>query len=170
MPIILLMVLKTTYGNSTMNTAITIRPMTIDDLGKVFHLGEKLFTLKEYPTLYRTWDEYEVMNLFMSDPELCLVASKDNIITGFTLGTVIDKRNSPRKYGYLVWFGIDDSLQRNGLGTELFQHFKRILDQAGVKMMLVDTSRDNKGALSFFKHQGFSSPRDHVYLSLHMDE
>jgi len=32
-----------------------IRQMQIDDLAAVFHLGEKLFTLKKYPTLYRTW-------------------------------------------------------------------------------------------------------------------
>ncbi len=153
-----------------MNTNLIIRHMNIDDLPGVFHLGEKLFTLREYPTLYRTWDEYEVLTFYSTDPELCLVATTDENIAGFCLGTIIDKRNSPRKYGYLVWFGIDDSFQRTGLGTQLFQHFRTILEEQGVTMMLVDSSADNEKALSFFKEQGFSSPRDHVYLSLHMNE
>ncbi|HHO75615.1 MAG TPA: N-acetyltransferase [Deltaproteobacteria bacterium] len=147
---------------------VTIRPMNIDDLPGVFHLGEELFTLHQYPTLYRTWDEYEVLSFYSTDPEFCLVATRQDNIVGFCLGTIIDKRNSPRKYGYLVWFGIDDSFQRTGLGTRIFGQFKNILEEHGVTMMLVDTSADNEKALTFFKNQGFSSPRDHVYLSLRM--
>ncbi|MFH1059406.1 MAG: hypothetical protein V1797_12115 [Pseudomonadota bacterium] len=54
--------------------SLSIRQMEIDDIAEVFHLGEELFTASEWPTLYRTWDEYEVITLFQSDPELCLVA------------------------------------------------------------------------------------------------
>jgi hypothetical protein len=35
---------------------ITVRHMRIEHLAPVFHLGEKLFTLKESPSLYRTGD------------------------------------------------------------------------------------------------------------------
>lgn len=152
-----------------MMKTVTIRHMNIDDLPDVFHLGESLFTLKEYPTLYRTWDEYEVLNFYMTDPELCLVADAGKGCAGFCIGTIIDKRNSPRRYGYLVWFGIADSMQRKGVGALLFETFKKHLEGAGVTMMLVDTSADNEKALSFFKSRGFSSPRDHVYLSLAME-
>jgi ribosomal protein S18 acetylase RimI-like enzyme len=62
---------------------LAIRQMEIDDLAHVFHLGEKLFTAREVPNLYRTWDEYEVVNLFQSDPEFCLVAEFDDEIVGF---------------------------------------------------------------------------------------
>jgi len=153
-----------------MNQNLSISPMNIDDFPGVFHLGEELFTLRDYPTLYRTWDEYEVLNFYNTDPDLCLVARSDDRVVGFCLGTIIDKRNSPRKYGYLVWFGISDEFQRSGLGTRLFTQFKNILEQYGVTMMLVDTSADNEKALKFFNSQGFSSPRDHVYLSLNMSE
>jgi len=48
---------------------LTIRQMEIDDIAKVFHMGEKLFTAQKVPNLYRTWDEYEVVSLFQTDPE-----------------------------------------------------------------------------------------------------
>jgi hypothetical protein len=36
---------------------VSVRQMEIDDLAAVFHLGERLFTAREAPNLYRTWDE-----------------------------------------------------------------------------------------------------------------
>ena len=62
--------------------SLVIRQMEIDDLADVFHLGEKLFTAREVPNLYRTWDEYEVVNLFQSDPEFCLVAEFEAVKMG----------------------------------------------------------------------------------------
>ena len=59
---------------------VFIRTMEIDDLATVFHLGERLFTAREAPNLYRTWDEYEVINLFQADSEYCLVAESDDRI------------------------------------------------------------------------------------------
>jgi len=56
---------------------ITIREMNLDDLAPVYHLGEKLFTALEVPNLYRTWDEYELVELFSSDSDLCLVAESE---------------------------------------------------------------------------------------------
>jgi ribosomal protein S18 acetylase RimI-like enzyme len=70
---------------------VKIRPMEIDDLSKVFHLGEKLFEAEKLPNLYRTWDEFEVVELFHGDPEFCLVAEINKRIIGFALGTTIKK-------------------------------------------------------------------------------
>ncbi len=145
-----------------------IRQMQIDDLADVFHLGEKLFTLREYPTLYRTWDEYEVIGFYTGDPEFCLVAETGGSLAGFLLGSIVDKRNSPRKYGYLVWFGIDEKFQGSGVAELLFDGFKKIMQGEGVHILLVDTAADNDRALSFFRARGFSSPRDHVYLTLNL--
>lgn len=146
----------------------TIRQMQIDDLAAVFHLGDKLFTLREYPTLYRTWDEYEVIGFYTGDPAYCLIAEKEGDFAGFLLGTIVDKRNSYRKYGYLVWFGIDERYQGDGVAAQLFDEFRTIMQAEGVRVLLVDTAADNERALSFFRARGFSSPRDHVYLTLNL--
>lgn len=147
-----------------------IRQMQIDDLAAVFHLGEKLFTLIEYPTLYRTWDEHEVIDYYNANPEYCIVAEFNREFAGFLLGSIIDKRNSYRKYGYLVWFGVDEKFQGTGVATMLYQKYRKIMLTEDVRMLMVDTSADNERALAFFTARGFSSPRDHVYLTLNLDE
>jgi len=60
--------LEVTGGNRK-RPEVNIRQMEIDDIGSVYHLGEKLFTSEEFPILYRTWDAYEVTDHFTSHPD-----------------------------------------------------------------------------------------------------
>ena len=146
----------------------TIRQMEIDDLADVFHLGEKIFTAREVPNLYRTWDEYEVVNLFQSDPEFCLVAESDEQLVGFILGTTIEKSHSAWKYGHLVWLGIEPECQRQGIAVKLFKHFRDLMLDSGVRMLLTDTEADNLAALHFFREMGFGHPQQHIYMTLNL--
>lgn len=148
---------------------IAIRPMEIDDLAAVFHLGERLFTAREAPNLYRTWDEYEVISLFQSDSEFCLVAEDDGQIIGFALGTTVTKSHSAWKYGYLVWLGIDPAYHGQGMASKLFHRFRDLMLGNGVRILLVDTEADNLPALYFFRKMGFGNPQEHIYLSLNLD-
>lgn len=134
---------------------VSIREMEIDDLATVFHLGEKLFTAKEVPNLYRTWDEYEVISLFQTDSEFCLVAeSEEGQLVGFALGTTVTKSHSAWKYGYLVWMGIDPEFHGLGVASKLFNRFRDIMLENGVRMLLVDSEADNLPALHFFSEDG----------------
>jgi ribosomal protein S18 acetylase RimI-like enzyme len=147
---------------------LIIRQMEIDDLAEVFHLGEKLFTAREVPNLYRTWDEYEVVTLFQGDSEFCLVAELDDRIIGFALGTTISKSHSAWKYGHLVWLGVEPGLQRQGIAVKLFKQFRELMLESGVRMLLVDTEADNLPALYFFRKMGFGNPEQHIYLTLNL--
>lgn len=153
-----------------MKERVRIREMTIDDLSEVFHLGEKLFTSEYSPSMYRTWDEYEITTLFNSDNELCLVAELEDTIIGFALGTTVEKQHSAWKYGYLVWLGIKKGIQKSGAGAKLFRELKRRMIEQGVRMMLVDTDADNHAGISFFKKQGFGNVQQHVYMSLNLSK
>lgn len=151
--------------------------MTIDDLARVFHLGEELFTAQSFPTLYRTWDEYEVLALFQDDPEFCFVAEeeaemegKPPVLLGFVLGTTIRKRHSSWSYGYLVWLGINPEAHGQGVGTKLFRAFRDCMEEEGVRMLIVDTAAENEPALRFFRKQGFGAELDHVYLSMNLEQ
>jgi ribosomal protein S18 acetylase RimI-like enzyme len=150
--------------------SLLVREMEIDDLAGVFHLGEKIFTAREVPNLYRTWDEYEVVNLFQSDPEFCLVAESDERIVGFILGTTIEKSQSAWKYGHLVWLGVDPDYHRQGIAVKLFKHFRSLMLESGVRMLLTDTEADNLPALHFFCEMGFGQPQQHIYLTLNLSE
>lgn len=149
---------------------IEIREMEIDDLADVFHLGEKLFTSQEIPNLYRTWDDYEVIGFFQEDAEYCLVAEADGQIVGFVLGTTVTKTRSAWKYGHLVWLGVDPDYQRLGVARKLFNRFRELMEEEGVRILMVDTEADNVGAIKFFKSIGFNSPEQHVYLSMNMEQ
>ncbi len=147
---------------------IKIRTMEIDDLAQVFHLGERLFTHDESPNLYRTWDEYEVAEFFTSEPENCLVAALGGKIVGFLLSTIIDKRKSAWKYGYLVWIGVDDRHQGKRIGSRLYKEFLSLMEEEHVRMLLVDIDAENEEGYRFFKKQGFHYPQEHIYLSLNL--
>ena len=40
--------------------------MQLKDLPAVFALGQRVFTAQQLPTLYRSWDEDEVVQLYLS--------------------------------------------------------------------------------------------------------
>lgn len=145
-----------------------IRDMTIDDFPEVFHIGEEVFTADYSQSLYRTWDEFEIITLFNSDTELCLVAESGERIIGFALGTTVKKHNSPWKYGYLVWLGVRKDIQKGRVGSRLFNEIKRRMQEQGVRMIIIDTSADNRPAIRFFQKQGFDDVQEHVYMSLNL--
>lgn len=154
-----------TTGN---DETLRIRGMTIDDFPEVFHIGEEVFTADYSQSLYRTWDEYEIITLFNSDSELCLVAEVGERILGFALGTTVAKHHSPWKYGYLVWLGVRKNIQQGGVGSGLFREIKRRMKEQRVRMILIDTSADNQAAIRFFTKQGFGDVQEHVYMSLNL--
>ncbi len=145
-----------------------IREMEIDDLADVFHLGETVFKAEKVPNLYRTWGEFEVVELFNSDSEFCLVAEARKKIVGFALGTTIEKSHSAWKYGHLIWLGVKPSYQRSGLGEKLFNRFIDLMLKNGVRMVLVDTEAENLPGLFFFRKMGFGNPQQHIYLTLNL--
>jgi ribosomal protein S18 acetylase RimI-like enzyme len=140
--------------------------MDIDDLAAVFHLGEALFTSDLYPYIYRTWDEWEVIGLYNTDPEYCLVAEVDGRLAGFILGTIITKASWT--YGYILWLGINPDFQRRGIADRLVDKLiERMIDE-GARFMMVDTDPENTPAMKFFTRKGFGNPRNHIFLSLNL--
>ncbi len=142
--------------------------MQLDDLAPVFHLGEHLFTAREVPNLYRTWDEYELIDLYYTDSDLCLVAESRRKVVGFALGTTIDKERSAWKYGYLVWMGVAPAFQRAGVGARMVAAISELMAKEGARILMVDTEADNVESLKFFRKMGFSKPEKHIYLSLNL--
>ncbi len=118
------------------SSLITIRRMNIDDIAPVFHLGEKLFTLEFSPNLYRTWDEYEVITNFQGDQEFCFVAEDADKIVGFLMGTIIAKRRSSWRYGYLIWLGVAPSHQSEGRKAGTYKNATKIRLKAHIKSIL----------------------------------
>jgi ribosomal protein S18 acetylase RimI-like enzyme len=147
-----------------------IRQMELVDAAPTYDLGRKLFTADRWPTLYRTWDEYEVVSLYANHRDYCLVADRCGVVSGFALGSILEKRGEPWTYGYLLWLGVDPNLKRRGIGRRLIDELTLRFVAAGARMMLVDTEADNRGALALFRRVGFGHERPHVYLSLNLTD
>ena len=147
---------------------VRIRLAGIDDLPAIFHLGELLFTSQEVSNLYRTWDEYEVTHLFNSEPEYMLTACADDRLVGFLLGSVIEKRYTAWNYGHLLWLGVAPAWSGRGIASRLFERFRDLVRESGVRMLMVDTQADNARAIRFFGAKGFTNPIDHVYMTLNL--
>lgn len=145
---------------------IDIRDMDIDDLAPVYHLGDMLFTSDLYPYLYRTWDEWEIIGRYNTDPEYCLVAEADGQLAGFILGTIISKASWT--YGYIAWLGVNPDFQRRGVGDRLVDRLVERMIEDGVRFMLVDTDPENTAAVKFFTRKGFGNVRKHVFLSMNL--
>ncbi|HYQ73055.1 MAG TPA: GNAT family N-acetyltransferase [Gammaproteobacteria bacterium] len=149
----------------TVKKSIEVREMELEDLPGVYALGESVFTADKWPSLYRTWDEYEPVGLFHSDGEFCLVAESESRLAGFALGSLIDKRNSSWSYGYLTWLAVNPELKRSGIASKLIGGITDAFIRAGARMMIVDTDARNKPAIKLFRKHDFLHEDLHVYLS-----
>jgi ribosomal protein S18 acetylase RimI-like enzyme len=152
------------------DTGYAIREMALQDLPEVFALGERLFTAEKWPTLYRSWDQYEVVQLFDSDGEFCLVAETEHRIIGFALGTLMEKYGSAWRYGWLLWLGISQRHRGRGIAARLLNRLADLFIHHGARIMLVDTDAANEQAIHFFREQGFGNDLMHVYLSRNLEE
>jgi len=54
-------------------TEMIFRQMELKDCAPCYHLGELVFTAKRFPSLYRTFDQFEVVEKLSGDSELCYV-------------------------------------------------------------------------------------------------
>lgn len=152
--------------SSSKAPSCTIREMEFNDLQAVFKIGETLFTAGKWRNLYRTWDEYEILERFINEKEFCLVAEteKDQIV-GFAIGSLIEKRKSAWKYGYLIWIGILPEFSRQKLGARLLRKITKLFTQNGARIMIADTESKNKNAINFLKKHQFTDAQEHIYLS-----
>ena len=144
---------------------LTIREMKIEDLPAIYHLGEELFTAEKWKALYRTWDEYEVVERFLVDSDYCFVAEIEDTIVGFVFGTVIHKRRSAWSYGYMMWLGVAKKLARRGVGKRLLGTLEAAFLHDNCRIVIADTAMENKGANKFFLKNGFEQTSKHVYFS-----
>ena len=148
---------------------VEIREMELRDAAQVFELGQRLFTAEEWPSLYRSWDDHEIAQLFSTEAETCLVAEADGKIVGFALGRVMEKPRNAWRYGWLLWLGIEPRFKRSGVGTRLVNQLKGLFIDRDARIMLVDTAAKNHSALGFFRRSGFGQEIRHVYLSQNLE-
>lgn len=150
---------------------IEIREMELEDLPAVYALGEATFTAELWPSLHRTWDDLELALMYASDRETCLVAENEKgRLVGFVLGTLLEKRASAWKYGWVTWIAVRPRARKERVGRRLLEALTEILIEQGARMMIVDTDPENTAAMHFFEKNGFGNPQPHIYLSRNLTD
>jgi len=151
---------------------IDIRQMALEDLSEVWHLGERIFTPASLQFTYRTWNVDELLSLFYSDSELCLVA--ENIlskkIVGFALGTILKRPYSPWTYGYFLWAGVQRMKQKSGIGRRLYKELEKRFIDKGVRIVIVDVESNNPAGIRFTKKMGFKEAQTYVWFSKNLEQ
>ena len=151
---------------------IEIRQMTLEDLSKVWHLGEKLFTPSYLPFTYRAWNQDELLSLFNDDAELCLVAEnvKSGKILGFALGVILKRPQSSWKYGYFNWVGVQKIKQKSGVGKRLYNELEKRFKQKGARIAIVDVENNNPAGVRFVEGLGFKEAESYVWFSKNIED
>jgi ribosomal protein S18 acetylase RimI-like enzyme len=151
---------------------VEIRQMVLEDLSKVWHLGEKIFTPSSLQFTYRTWNVDELLSLFNSDPELCLVADDaySKKIVGFAIGTILKRPFSPWTYGYFLWAGVKKMRQRGGVGRRLYRELEKRFKEKGVRIVIVDVESNNLAGIRFIKKLRFKEAQTYVWYSKNLEQ
>jgi ribosomal protein S18 acetylase RimI-like enzyme len=86
------------------------------------------------------------------------------------LGTVISKPGSAWTYGYVIWLCARPMWQRAGVATKLVDKLvERMIEKAGIRIIMADTDPENVRAVRFFEKMGFDDRKPHVYLSSNLE-
>jgi ribosomal protein S18 acetylase RimI-like enzyme len=151
---------------------IEIRQMSLEDLSEVWHLGEKTFSPSSLQFTYRNWNVDELLSLFTSDPDLCVVAEDTNSrrIVGFALGTILKRPFSPWTYGYFIWAGVQKIRQKSGVGKRLYRELEKRLKDKGARIAIVDVESKNPPGIRFVKKLGFEQAETYIWFSKNLEQ
>jgi ribosomal-protein-alanine N-acetyltransferase len=126
--------------------AVSIRPVTDDDVASVGPLHEALF-----PGTHTTG---EALVTRRDDDHVRLVAEAD----GEVLGYVAVERH-PGTAGYIDFVGVDPARRRRGLGAELIRAGVAALREIGCDEVDLTVRADNDGARAMYVGLGFVEER-----------
>lgn len=142
-----------------------IRQLQLRDLHAVFELGNQIFTASEFPNIYRTWDDFTIIEHLDGSPDYCFVAeNEEGQLIAFLLGETITKSREGTR-GYVQWVAVDAMYRRHGIATQLLEHYLQQARDAGVSRLLADTPSGNSPAIAMFRQVGLNHSSDHVYLT-----
>ena len=141
---------------------IIIKKANIDDLYEIQKLNKELFELefKNFDsTLIFDWPLTQEGKKYFENAirnDIVLVACVDGKIVGYLAGTLY----SQYSYNNIVQAELDNMCIMNeyrklGIGSKLFEKFKKICKENKINEIKVVASYNNLNAIEFYKRNGF---------------
>jgi len=135
-----------------------------------FHIREFSFD-EDYERVLNLWKEIEIgMNVGKSDspeeikkkiqrnPDLFLVAEKENQIIGTVIGAFDGRR------GFVYHLAVHQNFRRQKIASQLLSEIEKKLQAKGCIKCLLLVFSDNTHAIEFYKKQGWKhQPEDLVF-------
>ena len=142
---------------------IKLRKANIDDLFEIQKLNKELFELESNnfdSTLMEDWPLTQEGKEYFENAiknDIVLVACLDQKIVGYLAGTL----NSQYSYNNNIQAELDNMCIMNeyrklGIGSKLFDEFKKICKEKGINEIKVVASYNNLNAIDFYKRKGFN--------------
>jgi len=141
---------------------IIIRKANIDDLYEIQKLNKELFELESKNfdlTLIADWPLTKEGKEYFENAiknDIVLVACIEQKIVGYLAGTL----NSQFSYNNIMQAELDNmcimnQYRKSGIGSNLFEEFKKICKENGINEIKVIASYNNSNAITFYKNNGF---------------
>lgn len=141
---------------------INIRKANMEDLFEIKKLNKELFELEFNnfdSTLIVDWPLTKEGNEYFENAvrnDIVLVACVDGKIVGYLAGTL----NSQYSYNNIFQAELDNMYIMNehrkmGIGSKLFEEFKKVCKENRINEIKVVASYNNLNAIDFYKNNGF---------------
>ena len=141
---------------------IIIKKANIDDLYEIQKLNKELFELESNnfdSTLIVDWPLTQEGKEYFEKAirnDIVLVACINNKIVGYLAGTL----NSQYSYNNNIQAELDNmcvmsEYRKSGIGSKLFEEFKKICKENKINEIKVVASYNNLNAIAFYKNNGF---------------
>lgn len=102
---------------------------------------------------------YAIEDLFKSfikkSPKTCIVAEKDNKVTGFVIGCIKEWGFGVERSGWIEMIEVDPKLMGKGIGKTLGEALIKYFRNEGIKEVYTSVKWDSGDLISFFKSIGF---------------
>ena len=131
------------------NPIITIRPMHMEDISKVYEIDKVAFSpiwQNSYAGLVKAYEQ----------PGISTVAVHQDEIVGYQIST------SMTIYGHLARLAVHPEFQRMGIAYSLVYDLLRQFDQQGFWRVTVNTQSDNYPSLSLYNQFGFKRTGEEI--------
>lgn len=131
-------------------SSITIRDMTVEDIGAVIQLGgqfsELLASEKD-----EFWDEETLRGWVEAGQDIMLVAESGGRVAGFHLTQL----HLPSRSGYLSDIAVDPSFRRQGIASRLLDETLSRMKRQGITYVYGLTKVNNQKIHAVMRKNGF---------------
>ncbi len=143
-----------------------LRVLRLEDLNLVIELDKKI-TGEDHDEYF---EEHFHSALSKAESELMIGAFDKNRLLGFLLASVRQVAfGQHMKIAYLEMIEVDPEFQKKGVGTELFQEFKKKLRTLGIERVITIVDWRMSHLLSFFSANGFKKG-DMIQLEMNLGD